>query len=118
MAGWGAQAWGADESDGQGPQIVNMTPVEGPTTPYQPIEFDVIDLTPDLQDVFIWAWFEGIHGRFVIHDEDGFPVPFAAGSTKVVIANGYHFKVYRDGGWLGSTLFLRVRAFDAQGNTV
>ena len=123
MSGWGIDAWGAGFGGSDGPQIVIVSPAPGviPGTYAQavntPLVFEVTDITPDLQDVIMWASFDGGGNAEMVANGGDFFARYATGSSRTAIGNGYRYTVFRQGGW-PADIRLDVRAFDATGNTV
>lgn len=111
-----------DVGDPDAPSIENLTPAPG-TIPgsfgaatQTPIEFDLVDLTPNFQVAYIWVKFADSEQTWLLWDGTEFVAPFASGSQVVdTDATTKHFTVFRDGGWT-SAFDLTVKAHDSAGN--
>jgi hypothetical protein len=118
---WGAEAWagvgGGDGPDTTPPTIDNFAPDEdvaiGRT---DPVAFDVKDGSGEFAATVVLARFleEGV--AECAWNALGFESRYAAGSSRVPIANGHRYTVRRQGGWLSTPLQLVILAIDAAGN--
>jgi hypothetical protein len=121
---------GGSSSDSTDPVISNMTPTPGvapgdpggfsadyATAKWTPIEFDLTDVMPGLATFSIWCELPGEDDVLLVHDGANFRGRWAARSSIVAIANGYHLSVLPSRGWPpGEIPDFTVRAVDAAGN--
>lgn len=101
------------------PTIGNVSPASGTelTNAQTPIEFDVTDLDPGLVAVIVTLKYSVRNETLVVWNGAQFVSPFnSLVSERTVIANGYHFKILPQGGWLSDISQLFVYAIDAAGN--
>jgi hypothetical protein len=117
---WGAVPWGGvggDFVDGVAPVINNFDPAEdvaiGRT---DPVAFDITDNTGQFAANVILARFLEEGSCECVFNGLNFESRYAAGSSRVGIANGNRFTVRRTGGWLSTPIQLVVLAIDAAGN--
>jgi hypothetical protein len=77
----------------------------------------VIDVTDASSFAAIFVWVVYPNGSTdVVHDGEGFAVPFAGSSTRTSISGGYRYTLRRAGGWPAAPT-VRVRPVDTAGNT-
>lgn len=111
-------------NDGVGPQLVNFNPPPGvipgshDVAAATHIQFDAIDVTPDMAQVELWVQLPDRTESLVIHDGTNFRAPFSSGSARTAITNGYHFDVFLPGGWPSGSMEFEIKAYDAAGNRV
>ena len=117
---WGSVAWGGvggSSIDILPPVIDNFVPDENVAIARtDPVQFDVTDNSGVFSAIIV-------HVRFL---EDGlcecaynglnFEARYAAGSSRVAVANGGRFTVRRTGGWVSTPIQLVITAIDAAGN--
>ena len=118
---WGAVPWGGvggGTIDSFPPVIDNFDPDENVAiSRTDPVAFDVTDNSGQFATIIV-------HVRFL---EDGlcecaynglsYESRYAAGSSRVGIANGGRFTVRRTGGWASTPIQFIITAVDAAGNT-
>lgn len=115
---YGAQGWGIGGDDAEGPRIENLSPAPGVLPGVnQPIEFDIVDDTPDLDAVYIWIDFDDLPHVELVYDSDVFVKPYTSACTITPNATGFHVVIFRSGGW-PSAFYITVKGHDASGNKV
>jgi hypothetical protein len=96
------------------PVVDNVDPPAGTAiAPADPLSFDVTD--PDgFAAILLSAEFPNVPGEELVFNGTNFTEPYAAGSTRVAVAEGFHFELRRAGGWPGPPS-LTVYPFDSLG---
>jgi hypothetical protein len=96
------------------PVIENVSPPAGTAiAPSDPLAFDVVD--PDgFAAILVSAEFPDVPSTELVFNGSSFTEPYAAGSTRVAVTNGFHFVLRRAGGWPGPPS-LTVYPFDSLG---
>lgn len=103
--------------DATAPVVSNVSPAAGSTIDADtPIEFDVTDNEGTFARVFVSVLNEDTGVEEVAHDGDAWNGLYVASSTRTLIGAGMHYVLLREGGWPGSSMSLRVRAIDSDGN--
>ena len=118
-SGWGIQPWGAGGSSGGGdsPEVINVSPTPGTLLkPQDYVRFDVIDTGAAIRRTFIWVTYLDVAVWEVVFDGTNFSPAFSTFSTRVSIANGFHYNLRRGAGWLDSQITLNVVPINVDGN--
>jgi len=118
---WGAVAWagvGGAGVDPIPPVIDNFDPAEGVlVSRTDPVAFDVKDNSGEFAVVTVHVRFQAEGVAEVAFNGISYESRYAAGSSRVPIANGHRFTVRRTGGWLATPIQVVIIATDAAGNT-
>lgn len=117
---WGSVDWaglGGGTVDTIAPTIDNFDPEEnvaiGRT---DPVAFDVKDNSGEFAAVLVFARYLEDGLTECAFNGISFESRYAAGSSRVAVANGNRYTVRRQGGWLSTPLQLVIVAVDAAGN--
>lgn len=98
------------------PVVSNFNPPSGSSIAAAAgLSFDVTDDSGAFARIFAVARFLTFGVDEVIHDGDAFTARYAQQSSRVPIANGFRYTVYRYGGWQDSP-HIRVYPIDGSGN--
>jgi hypothetical protein len=104
--------------DTEPPLLTNFVPAVGSllSSPHQPIQFDIQDLSGELAAVIIRVRQRGQKVTEMVFEYDQFVEPYSEFSTYEILEDGtWRMVLRRSGGWRGTPL-LRAFALDKSGN--
>lgn len=100
----------------QPPIVSNIQPSEGPLNSNQILEFDVTDEDNSFKRIIFVVEFPELKIKEVAYDGLGFGPIYTNGfNSQVAITDGYHFTLFRDGGWPTGSVILTPFVLDTTG---
>lgn len=97
-----------------GPTVGTFSPANpGSLITTNPASFDVTDATGFGRIIVHVTYSTGLVE--LIHDGSAYKAPYAAGSTRTPIVDGYHYSIARSDGWAAQGAVIAITAIDALG---
>lgn len=100
---------------GSSPTVSNVTPAVGTDLrAFSVIEFDVTDVDSAFRRIIIYIAYPNTGEVEAVYTGDEF-CPYYINSSRINIANGYHFKITRSKAWPDKNIKMTIDAIDVTG---
>lgn len=104
--------------DTTAPVVSGVSPAPGSILPAtDPVSFDITDDSGAFRRIVVMLTLGESGITEVVHDGTSFRGLYQLSSLRTPIINGFHFDIYRTGGWT-STPTLQIVGIDRSGNEV